>query len=78
MKMNIKLLTRITSKNEFLFTEMDKTTGEAGLRIKIKCDMPNIYPSGNMEKGIKFRGKFVLQVKLLGLVTYTWYLKPQH
>lgn len=75
--MSIKLLTRIISKNELLFTEMGKT-GEASLRIKIKCDTPNIYPSGHMEKGVKFRGKFVLQVKLLGLVTYAWYLKLQH
>lgn len=78
MKMSIKLLTTRISKNELLFTEMGKTTGEAVLRIKLKCDTPNIYSSGNMEKGVEFRGKFVLQVKLLALLTYTWYLKPQH
>lgn len=64
VKISIKFFTSINFLNELLFTEMDKTTGEAGLRIKIKFDMPNTHPSKNMDKGVKFRAKFVLEVKL--------------
>lgn len=52
----------------FLFTEMGKTTGEASLRIKIKCNMPNTDPSGIVGMGVKLRGKSVLKIKLLGLL----------
>ena len=54
---------------------MGKTIGEASLRVKIKFDMPNIHPNGNVGMEVKFRGKSVLKIKLLGLLIYTWYYK---
>lgn len=48
---------------------MRKTTGEASLWLKIKFDMLNIYLSWNVDKRVKFRGKSMLEVKLLGLLT---------
>lgn len=56
---------------------MGKTTDEAGLRIKIKFDRPNIHPSGKVGMGVTFRGKSELEIKLLGLLTYMWYSKPE-
>lgn len=43
------------------------------MRIKIKFDMTKIHPRGNVGIGeAKFRAEFVLEIKLLELLTYTW------
>lgn len=54
---------------------MGKIIDEVGLRIKIKFDRLNIYLSGKVGMGVIFRGKFELEIKLLGLLIYMWYLK---
>lgn len=52
---------------------MRKTRGGTGLRIKIKFDMTKIHPRGNVGIGeAKFRAESVLEIKSLGLFTYTW------
>ena len=52
---------------------MRKIRGGTGLRIKIKSDMTKIHPRGNVWIGeAEFRAESVLEIKLLGLLTYTW------